>query len=195
MLPLSNRAAQDDLGLRFKQTGFTLIELLVVMTIAIILLSLAVPAMTGMLNTQKVSSFGSSFLAGLNFARNEAIKRNARAVLCKSADGLSCASSGGWEQGWIVFHDVNNNAALDTGEQVIVQQGAVSQGLRLTGNTQVASYVSYSASGSAKLISGAFQAGTFTLCLVPVSSGDVRQIVLSSTGRARLQRGSSSDCS
>ena len=94
-----------------------------------------------------------------------------------------------------MFHDANNNAALDHGEQLIEQQGAVSQGLRLTGNAPVANYVSYSASGSAKLISGAFQAGTFTLCLVPVSGADVRQIVLSSTGRARFRRGSASDCS
>lgn len=177
------------------QVGYSLLELLVVLTVGAILLSIAVPSMTGMLNTQRSTSLANSFLSSLNLARIEAIKRNARAVLCKSADGLSCAGSGGWEQGWILFHDANNNAALDHGEQVIEQQGAVSQGLRLTGNTPVADYVSYSASGSAKLISGAFQAGTFTLCLVPVSGADVRQIVLSSTGRARFRRGSASDCS
>jgi type IV fimbrial biogenesis protein FimT len=150
--------------------------------------------MTGMINTQRSTSLGNSFLAGLNLARNEAIKRNARAVLCKSADGLSCITSGGWEQGWILFHDVNNNALLDTGEQVIQQQGPVSQGLSLTGNTNVANYVSYSASGSAKLVSGAFQAGTFRLCLDPVVVGDVRQIILSSTGRVRSKKGLESDC-
>lgn len=176
------------------KVGYSLIELLVVLTLASILVSLAVPAMTGMLNTQRSTSLGNSFLADLNLARNEAIKRNARAVMCKSADGLSCSASGGWEQGWILFHDVNNNAVLDINEQVIQQQGAVSQGLSLTGNAQVVNYVSYSPSGSAKLTSGAFQVGTFTLCLDPVSSRDVRQIILSNTGRARSKKGSSSDC-
>jgi type IV fimbrial biogenesis protein FimT len=133
-------------------------------------------------------------MADLNLERNEAIKRNARTVLCKSADGLSCTSSGGWQQGWILFHDVNNNALLDAGEQVIQLQGAVSQGLSLTGNTSVANYVSYSASGSEKLVSGAFQAGTFRLCLDPVSIIDVRQIVLSSTGRTRSKKGAAIDC-
>jgi len=34
-------------------------------------------------------------------ARSEAIKRNARAVLCPSADGSSCEASGGWHRvGW-----------------------------------------------------------------------------------------------
>lgn len=174
--------------------GYSLVELLVVLTLASILLSIAVPSMTGMINTQRSTSLGNSFLAGLNLARNEAIKRNARTVLCKSADGQSCTTSGGWQQGWILFHDVNNNAQLDAGEQVIQLQGAVWQGLSLTGNTNVANYVSYSASGSAKLISGAFQAGTFRLCLDPVSIGDVRQIVLSGTGRARSKKGLASDC-
>ena len=174
--------------------GYSLVELLAVLTIASILLSMAVPSMTGMINTQRSTSLGNSFLAGLNLARNEAIKRNARTVLCKSADGLSCTSSGGWQQGWILFHDVNNNARLDAGEQVIQLQGGVSQGLSLTGNTNVANYVSYSASGSAKLISGAFQAGTFRLCLDPVVVADVRQIILSSTGRARSKKGLESDC-
>ncbi len=176
------------------QTGFTLVELLVVMTLGVVLLSMAAPSMNGIVNSQRSIALSSELLASMNLARSEAIKRNARAVLCKSADGQSCAPSGGWEQGWIVFHDADNDAALDEGEQVIERHGPVADGLKLTGNQPVSNYVSYSASGSAKLVTGAFQAGTFTLCLVPVSEPDVRQLVLSSTGRARLKKGLASDC-
>lgn len=192
---MRNRIPRSCSVLACLQTGYSLIELLVVMTLAAILMSLAVPAMTGMLSTQRVTSLTNSFLASLNLARNEAIKRNSRAVVCKSVDGLSCIVNGGWEQGWIVFHDVNNNAAHDADEQVIEQHGAVAAGLGLSGNTQVANYVSYSASGSAKLTTGAFQVGTFTLCLDPVSSSDVRQMILSNTGRVRLKKGTASNCS
>ncbi|MFZ4479308.1 MAG: GspH/FimT family pseudopilin [Rhodoferax sp.] len=181
-------------GLLIYQAGYSLVELLVVMALGTILLSIAVPSMTAMLNSQRSAALGMSFLSSLNLARSEAIKRNARAVLCKSPDGLSCARNGGYEQGWIVFHDVNNNAALDEGEQIIELQGPVWGGLTLIGNTPVANYVSFSASGSAKLLNGAFQAGTFTLCLVPVSGADVRQLVLSNTGRARSRKGLTSDC-
>jgi len=181
-------------GLLSHQAGYTLVELLVVMALGAILLSIAVPPMTAMLSAQRSNAAGSSFLASLNLARAEAIKRNARVVLCKSAGGLSCDLTGGWNQGRITFHDVNNNAALDADEQLIERQGAMPEGLNLTGNTQVANYVSYSASGSAKLITGAFQAGTFTFCLTPASSADVQQIVLSSTGRARARKGVAADC-
>ena len=176
------------------QAGSTLVELLVVLALGTILLSIAVPPMTAMLNAQRSNAAGSSFLASLNLARAEAIKRNARVVMCKSAGGASCELTGGWDQGRITFHDVNNNAALDADEQLIERFGAMPEGLSLTGNTQVANYVSYSASGSAKMISGAFQAGTFTFCLIPVSSADVQQIVLSSTGRARSRKGVAADC-
>ena len=181
-------------GLPSFQAGYTLVELLVVMALGTILLSIAVPSMTAMLNTQRANAAGSSFLASLNLARAEAIKRNARVVVCKSADGLSCMLTGGWNQGRITFHDANNNAAIDADEQLIERYGALPDGLSLTGNTSVANYVSYSASGSAKLVTGAFQAGTFTLCLTPASSAEVQQIVLSSTGRARSRKGVAADC-
>ncbi len=181
-------------GLPIFQAGYTLVEMLVVMALGTILLSIAVPSMTAMLSAQRSNAAGSSFLASLNLARAEAIKRNARVVMCKSAGGLSCDLAGGWNQGRITFHDSNNNAALDVDEQVIERHGAMPEGLSLTGNTQVANYVSYSASGSAKLVSGAFQAGTFTFCLAPVSGADVQQIVLSSTGRARSRKGVAADC-
>lgn len=174
--------------------GFTLVELLIALTVGSILLSLTVPAMTSMLNTQKASSTVNALFAGLNLARSEAIKRNARAVLCKTADGVACTSNGGWEQGWILFHDRNNNAVLDAGEEVVQQQGPASTGIRLRGNSPVANYVSYTPTGTAKLTSGAFQAGTFTLCAESAASSNVRQIVLSGTGRARAQKGTSRDC-
>jgi type IV fimbrial biogenesis protein FimT len=178
-----------------RQRGFTLVELLVSLSVGSILMSLTVPAMNGMLKTHKAISATSALFAGLNLARSEAIKRNARAVLCKTANGVACTPSGGWEQGWILFHDLNNNAVLDAGEQVVLQQGPASPGIRLRGNLPIANYVSYTPTGTAKLISGAFQAGTFTLCVESSTSNDVRQIVLSGTGRARSQKGTSNDCS
>ena len=181
-------------GLLIYQAGYTLVELLVVMALGTILLSIAVPPMTEMLNTQRSNAASSTFLASLNLARVEAIKRNARVIVCKSAAGLSCELTGGWDQGRIMFHDANNNAALDADEQLIERFGAMPEGLSLTGNTQVANYVSYSASGSAKLMSGAFQAGTFTLCVAAVPGANVQQIVLSSTGRARSKKGVATDC-
>lgn len=180
---------------RWASTGFSLLELLVTGAIASMLTLVALPAMTGMLDTQRRISSVNSFVSSLHLARSEAIKRNGRAVVCKSSSGDQCTRAGDWGRGWIVFHDTNNNASVDAGELVLRQQGPLNERLRLTGNQPVAHYVSYSASGSAKMLSGAFQAGTFTLCPTSGNRDDaVRKIILSGTGRPRTVDGSPSDC-
>lgn len=181
-------------GRRGACAGYTLIELLLTAAIASALMLLALPAMTGMLDTQRRISAVTRFVSSLHFARGEAIKRNGRAVLCKSPDRESCTLSGNWEQGWIVFHDANNNARRDPGESLLQQQGPLGRRLLLAGNQPVAHYVSYSATGSAKMVSGAFQAGTFTLCPQSGTADDVRRIVLSGTGRPRTVKGEAADC-
>jgi type IV fimbrial biogenesis protein FimT len=179
---------------RQHRNGFTLIELLVTTAIASVLMMVAIPAMTGMLDTQRRISSVNSLLSSLHMARSEAIKRNGRAVVCKSASGKQCAPSGGWDQGWIVFHDANNNASVDAGESLLRHQSPLGDRLRLSGNRPVARYVSYSALGTAKKVSGAFQAGTFTLCPVEGLPGTARKIVLSRTGRPRTVKGVPADC-
>lgn len=171
-----------------------MVELLVTLTIGSIMLSLAAPSLSSMLAIQRSNSTVNAMYTVLNLARNEAIKRNGRAVLCKSADAATCTASGGWEQGWILFVDSNNNAIRDAGETVIQVQAASAQSMRISGNAPVSRYISYSASGTAKLTSGAFQAGTLTVCQVNGTRGEVRQLVLSGTGRVRLQKGSPIDC-
>lgn len=179
---------------RSGSAGFTLIELLVVLSLVAILLSLAMPSLAGMANSMRVTTATNSLFSSLMLARSEAIKRNSRAVVCKSATGNACITSGGWEQGWIVFHDDNNNAALDAGEVVLSREQAVSQPIRLTGKGPMASYVSYTPIGTTSYPSGAFQADTLTICPKSATSVDARQIKISSAGRPRTLRTTVAHC-
>ena len=176
------------------EMGFTLIESMVVLAVMTTLLGLAAPTMSEEMGASKLTHTSNSFLSNLYLARSEAIKRNARVVLCKSASGLSCATDGGWEQGWIVFHDANNNAALDTGEAILLKEHALPSDFRLTGNDHVDDYISYNAMGATRLSSGALQMGTLVLCRTSTSAGAARQIIVSSTGRPRIQRATASSC-
>ena len=175
--------------------GFTLTELLVVLTIVALLATVAMPSLATVMDSMRLSSASNSFLANLQLARSEAIKRNGRVVLCKSADGTACAGSGGWEQGWIVFHDANNNGAFDNGETVIERAQPLASGLKFTGNLSVNRYVSFVSTGATKLVSGAFQAGTFTLCQQSASGGQAHQIILNAVGRPRMQKVAPEACS
>jgi type IV fimbrial biogenesis protein FimT len=170
-----------------KQSGTTLLELMVVLAVAAILLMIGVPSLASLASTSRLAGATNEMIASLYLARGEAIKRNGRAVVCPSASGTSCAGSGGWQQGWIVFHDANNNAALDLGEAVILVRHQLPAGLGLTGNDHVSNYISYSPTGAAKMISGAFQAGTLTLCQESAPEM-ARQIKISVTGRPRVMK-------
>ena len=166
--------------------GFTLIELIVVLSITAILITLAAPSFQWMIRTNRLATATNHMVAMLAFARSEAIKRGVRVTLCKSSSGTQCTTDQGFEQGWMVFQDHNINATVDEDESVIqVFGGEQFAGLTMGGNRPVANYVSYTAMGYTELTSGAFQAGTLTFCAPP----DARRLVISRTGRVRVQSG------
>lgn len=171
-----------------KSGGVTLIELLTVLAVMAVFQTLAVPAMSALLDSIRLTTSINTLLSSIHFARNEAVKRNDRVVMCKSAGTGGCVKSGGWEQGWIVFHDHNNNALLDDGESKLLSEPALSKNFKLAGKTPVANYVSYTANGTTQLISGAFQSGTFTLCRQSETAVQAREVVISPGGRPRTTK-------
>jgi len=104
-----------------KQNGFTLIELMVTLVVATILITVAVPGMQSMIESNKVVTAANSISSVMNLARSEAAKRAVNVTACVSNDQASCTGAT-WNQGWLVWADLNNNASLDAGE--IIQVGS-----------------------------------------------------------------------
>jgi type IV fimbrial biogenesis protein FimT len=161
------------------------------MVVATIVLTLGVPSFRELINNNRLTSGANEFVTALNLARSEAIKRSVRVTVCKSANGTTCTTSGGYQQGWIVFADPNGNATVDANELPVIRAyGALSGGLTLIGNVNVANYVSFVPAGISQLSipdGGGFQAGTLTLCKSGYTTSS-RQMVLSRGGRVQVQR-------
>lgn len=135
----------------------------------------------------RLTTASNEFFSALVLARSEAIARSSRVALCKSTDGATCAATGGWEQGWIVFQDADDDGVRSAAERLIAHRQMLTGGVRMTSNLNVARYISFTPSGATQLVSGAFQAGTVTICRESASAALGRQIVLSAVGRPRIR--------
>ena len=169
------------------QRGFTLIELMVTITVAAVLMMVAVPSFTTYQRNAELTSFTNSLLAGLNAARGEAMKRGRYAMVVPT-DGTN------WSSGWVVFVDVDRSQAyLDTMDVTILTREPPPSYLTISGNGSTAGttpYIMYDASGYSKLKSGAFGANTFEIKRADTSGTELltqtRRIKIASTGRVRV---------
>lgn len=165
--------------------AFTLVELLVALGILGALIAVAVPAYRTWIAEIQQRNAAHGLLNALQLARSEAIKRGVRVNLCKSTDGASCTTNGGWEAGWVAFADFDASGEVDGAESVIVVEAPLAGAVTIRGNQPVDDYVSYTNLGTARLLNGALQMGTFQVCRSGLTA---LEVVLANSGRPRLQK-------
>lgn len=88
---LISRKKPSHLGSKAK--GFTLVELMITLVVAAILTGLALPSFRDFIRTQRLKTASFDLVAGLTYARSEAIKRNTN---------IDVAASSNWQSGWTV---------------------------------------------------------------------------------------------
>jgi type IV fimbrial biogenesis protein FimT len=111
------------------QRGFTLVELMVTMTIALVLIMIAVPSFKNIILQNKLTTAANDVVGAINLARMEAIKRNASTQLCGSASNGTDTLGKACKQAGEVY-------ALSNGVVTQVRAGAsgISAPIALTGN-------------------------------------------------------------
>ena len=146
--------------------GFTLIELLVTVAMIAIVLTLGVPAFRDTVRNNVLTANINDFIATLNFARSEAVKRGISVTVRKT----STSSSVGWEGGWEVFSDNNADGTKDTStDQVIRVHEPLKSNLTLRGNNNFINRITYKPSGESNTF------GSFALCDTSVSGNPTKR--------------------
>ena len=92
------------------------------MAIVGILMAVAVPSYRFVTNGNRIAAEVNGLLGDMQFARAEALKEGQTVTVCVSSNGTSCAGTGvsTWQNGWIVFSDVNANAQVNTGSGDVI---------------------------------------------------------------------------
>ena len=154
------------------QSGLSLVELLVTISIATILLAIAVPNYQRFMEHGRISSAASNLIGALNFARSEAIRRGV-AVSLRNASGTKQ-----WESGWTMFVDNDGDGIQDAGDNALRVGAALAGGLTLRSTTSYADSITYRPSGRST------QNGYFASCQDNTLT-NARTVIVNATGRIR----------
>lgn len=165
--------------LRTQHTGFTLVELLMVLTIAGILVATGMPALGSMLARSHRQSAEGALEASLMHARETAIVRNLRVIVCPSSDGSSCSGGTDWQHGWLIAPDADADDVPDKTSTPLAVFDAMPAGMHIVasrGRPRIVFHPDGSAGGSNARI---------TVC----HTGDTREgraVIIANSGRVRV---------
>lgn len=194
------KSISSDIHIHSKIGGFTLIELMITLTVAAILIGIAIPSMGQFIRSNRMTAAANDLLTALYIARTESIKARAWTVMCASTtpNAATPACDGNGTQGWIVFVDNDNDGTVDVGETVSLRHSALASALTFTSNpVGNDNYLSYAPSGFAGA-TAALGTPVTSIVLCDVTDGNTsrygadnstaRAIEISTTGRAAITR-------
>ena len=170
------------------QNGLTVSELLTALAIAAVLVGVAVPGVSGLLNRARADAAIEQMSRAIQFTRYQAISRRTTATLCPGG-GATCGRRDSWHEGATVFLDGNANGVRDRGEEVLQRLQPLPQGYRVRWRSfRNRSSLSMRPDGTTD-----WQPGNMLVCPTDGDAHNARQLVVNAQGRVRLSRDSDGD--
>lgn len=114
-----------------REKGFTLMEATIVMSVAAILLAIAVPAWSNAMSAAHNGAARSTLAATLLDAVRHSAVTGAEVVVCPQTATMQCNGSTDWSGGWLAFADLNGNRSRDATETLVRDAAALEGGVRL----------------------------------------------------------------
>jgi type IV fimbrial biogenesis protein FimT len=158
------------------QRGLTLIEILLTLAVAGVLLGIAAPSYSALMQRLASEAAARQLFSALTLARTQALATRQAVIVCPGRG--ACSGDGGWDAGYIVGIDANRNDRLEPGEPLLWQSSPAPRVTILsnTGRPQVRYLPTGRASGSN---------ATFRVCPRLPVAGASRTLVINNTGRVR----------
>jgi type IV fimbrial biogenesis protein FimT len=170
-----------------RQGGLTVVELALTLAVVAILLAVGVPNLSTLILDNRRTATINDLVTDMMLARSEAMKRGVVTSVCKANATLgACDNTADWQDGWLVFTDLDNDGAFaDDGDATPCEDDEECV-LRVHGPLTLRAAIAFSRSRVAFDTRGfaAGFGGTFVFCDRRGAS-HARGRVLSSTGRLR----------
>ena len=184
-----------------QQHGFSLIELMITLVILIIVAGFAIPSFMRTIEDNRITTQANSFLADLNFARSEAIKRSSWVAICvanAAATDCDTTKAADWKtRRRLIWNDTTVNGFVDAGETILRVREPLEGNRTSFGDPNGVIYtVGFDRKGMTNLgtiTAGASMAVTLAICYdndnngVPDASTG-RDIIVSYTGTSKVVR-------
>lgn len=182
------RLRQRQFACRGNSRGLSLLELLVGLSIAAILLMLAVPSLGRVLAQNRLATSGNQVLLAALTARQTAISHNLPVTLCAGRIEVGCHRD--WsQQEWLVFVDTDRDGVLDSGERLkLAERLPASSGLSIAANGPFRNAVVFQPIGTAETVTGAFAAGRIRICVADRIGNNATDLVLIGSGRIEPEK-------
>jgi type IV fimbrial biogenesis protein FimT len=156
--------------------GFSLLELMVTLTVAGIVMAVAVPAFQGLSIGNRLTTQANEIVAAMNLARSEAIKRNATIVLCRaeSDTATACADAPEAWENWILLapSGVLRRGTINTFNDSIVLESTLTN-----------DRASFSSDGLVRTGGALVNDNEFVLCSTGGHTDNIRRITLGAGSR------------
>lgn len=179
-------------GLKARQRGLSLVEIVVTVALVAIVSTLGIPSFQTTIKNSRLVAETNRFVAHIQLARSEAVKRNRVVSICRSDDGQECGTSTArvYHQGWLVYMDTDgrDDDYEASNSDVLVQIGdPAAPGISIRSDIVGNSWLSFSANG---MLDENGNTARYVLCADDESTALVpgRLVTISVAGQPRVTK-------
>ncbi|MDQ8051255.1 GspH/FimT family pseudopilin [Luteibacter sp.] len=153
---------------------------MVVIALVAVLVAIGVPGLAAVIDGNRLGGSANEMVATLQFARMEAVRLNRTVIVCRSGDGLRCATGDVWGT-WIAVTDSDRDGSVGD----VLRVGTVAAPVQLRGSSNIRDgRVAFRSDGLARTGDSELLNASFAACLPKSSPADnVRRISIASGSR------------
>lgn len=168
--------------------AFTLVELLVTISVAGILIAIAVPSFSNIIIDYRLNTISSELADVISFSRSESIKRNRTITFCR-ADAEKSTQCSSTNKPWIYWIVKQNTSSIV--EDDVIKRGSINShnsSIQVTTKNITSNKISVSTDGLARSGSTLLKDAQIIVCATSGPAESIRVIKLGAASQVAIEK-------